>query len=123
MGQQKNAPRVKENEARAFGRMIRTGTRKLNTVAGLIRGKTAERALVDLEFCERRVAKEVRDVLHSAISNAENNFGLDPDSLIVAEASVGKAIRMKRFRARARGRASRIEKDFSNLTIVLRESA
>ncbi|NCC21015.1 MAG: 50S ribosomal protein L22 [Alphaproteobacteria bacterium] len=123
MGQTANAPRQAENEARAYGRNIRTSQRKLNLVAQMIRGKKAGRALVDLEFCERRIAHTVRKVLQSAIANAENNHGLDVDSLVVSEATVGKGIRMKRFRARARGRASRIEKDFSNLTIVVREDA
>jgi large subunit ribosomal protein L22 len=121
MGQASNPPRQAENEARALGRHIRTSTRKLNLVAQMIRGKRADRALTDLEFCERRVAGAVREVLQSAIANAENNYGLDVDNLVIAEASVGKSIRMKRFRARARGRANRIEKDFSNLTIVVRE--
>jgi large subunit ribosomal protein L22 len=121
MGQQANAPRVSENEARAYGRHIRTGQRKLNLVAQMIRGKKADKALVDLEFCQRRIAQDVRKVLEAAIANAENNHGLDVDNLVVLEATVGKSIRMRRFRARARGRASRIEKDFSNLTIVVKE--
>ncbi len=121
MGQQANALRTKENEARAFGRHIRTGTRKLNLVAQMIRGKNAGQALTDLEFCPRRIAGEVRSVLQSAIANAENNHGLDVDNLIVSEATVGKSIRMRRFRARARGRGARIHKDFSNLTIVVKE--
>lgn len=121
MGQQANAPRTADNEAIALGRNIRTGARKLNLVAQMIRGKKAEKALVDLEFCKRRIAQDVRKVLQAAIANAENNKGLDVDNLIVSEASVGKSIRMRRFRARAKGRASRIEKDFSNLTIVVRE--
>lgn len=121
MGQAANAPRTAENEARAYGRHLRTSQRKLNLVAQMIRGKKAERALVDLEFCERRIAQDVRKVLQSAVANAENNHGLDVDQLVVSEATVGKSLRMRRFRARARGRVGRIEKDFSNLTIVVRE--
>ncbi len=121
MGQQANESRTAENEARAFVKHLRTSPRKLNLVATMIRGKKAEKALTDLEFCERRIAHSVRKALQSAIANAENNHGLDVDNLVVSEAHVGKSIRMKRFRARARGRATRIHKDFSNLTIVVRE--
>ena len=121
MGQQANKPRVEENEAFAVGRHMRTSSRKLNLVAQMIRGKKADKALTDLEFCKRRIAQDVRKVLQSAIANAENNHGLDVDNLVVSEAMVGKSIRMKRFRPRARGRASRIHKDFSNLKIVVRE--
>lgn len=121
MGQQKNEKRVAENEARAYGKYFATSAQKLNLVAQTIRGKNAGRALVDLEFSKRRVAQDVRKLLQSAISNAENNHGLDVDRLVVSEASVGKTLKMKRFRARARGRAARIEKKFSNMTIVVRE--
>lgn len=93
----------------------------MNLVAQTIRGKNAGRALVDLEFSKRRVAVDVRKLLQSAIANAENNHGLDVDRLVVSEAHVGKTIRMKRFRARARGRAARIEKKYSNMTIVVKE--
>jgi large subunit ribosomal protein L22 len=110
-----------ENEAKAVGRMIRTSPQKLNLVAQLIRGKKAERALSDLTFSRRRVANDVKKVLESAIANAENNHNLDVDSLVVAEAYVGKNLVMKRFRARAKGRAARIIKPFSQLTIVVRE--
>ena len=110
-----------ENEAKAVGRMIRTSPQKLNLVAQLIRGKKAEQALNDLTFSQRRVAGEVKKVLQSAIANAENNHNLDVDSLIVSEAYVGKNLVMKRFRARAKGRAARILKPFSQLTIVVRE--
>jgi large subunit ribosomal protein L22 len=110
-----------DNEAKAVGRMIRTSPQKLNLVAQLIRGKKAERALSDLTFSRRRVANDVKKVLESAISNAENNHNLDVDSLVVAEAYVGKNLVMKRFRARAKGRAARIIKPFSQLTIVVRE--
>ena len=110
-----------ENEAKAVGRMIRTSPQKLNLVAQLIRGKKAEQALNDLTFSRRRVAGDVKKVLQSAIANAENNHNLDVDSLIVSEAYVGKNLVMKRFRARAKGRAARILKPFSQLTIVVRE--
>lgn len=121
MSKQANAPRVSENEARAFARHIRVSPQKLNLVATMIRGKPCSRALVDLEFSTRRIAKDVAKVLQSAIANAENNHQLDVDRLFVAEASVGKSIVMKRFRARARGRGARILKPFSNLTVVVRE--
>ena len=118
----KSAPRrVGETEARAFSRSMRVSPRKLNLMAQLIRGKTAEKALAALAFEKRRIAVEVRTVLESAIANAENNHQLDVDQLIVAEAYVGKSLLMKRFHARARGRAGAIEKPFSNLTIIVRE--
>jgi large subunit ribosomal protein L22 len=121
MGQSSNPRRVAENEARAKLRMIRISPIKLNLVAQLIRGKKAQRALDDLEFSRKRIAKDVRKVLWSAIQNAENNHGLDVDSLVVAEAYVGKNLVMKRYRARARGRGAKILKPFSELTIVVRE--
>ena len=122
MGQDKNERRVAENEARAFGRYFKTSPQKLNLVAQTIRGKTAARALVDLEFSKRRIAQDVRKLLQSAVANAENNHGLDVDRLVISEASVGKTHMMKRFRARARGRGARIEKRVSNMTIVVREA-
>ncbi|TGY87154.1 50S ribosomal protein L22 [Marinicauda algicola] len=121
MGQTTNPRRVAENEARAKQRMIRISPQKLNLVAQMIRGKSVERALNDLTFSRKRIAADVKKVLESAIANAENNHGLDIDSLVVAEAYVGKNIVMKRFRARARGRGARILKPFSELTIVVRE--
>ncbi len=121
MGQTANATRTNDNEARSFLKNLRTSPQKLNLVAQLIRGKVASRALTDLEFCNRRIANDVRKCLESAISNAENNHGLDVDRLVVSEAYVGKSLRMKRFRARARGRGTRILKDFSNLTIIVKE--
>jgi large subunit ribosomal protein L22 len=121
MGKASLQRQLPENEARAVGRMIRTSPQKLNLVAQLIRGKKAEQALNDLTFSQRRVASEVKKVLQSAIANAENNHNLDVDSLIVSEAYVGKNLVMKRFRARAKGRAARILKPFSQLTIVVRE--
>jgi large subunit ribosomal protein L22 len=121
MSKQANPPRVADNEARAVARMIRVSPQKLNLLAQLIRGKKVDRALADLEFSRKRIAHEVKKTLESAIANAENNHGLDVDDLVVAQAYVGKALVMKRFHARARGRASRIEKPFSNLTIIVRE--
>lgn len=121
MGQAKNEKRTKDNEARAYAKHLRTSAQKLNLVAQTIRGKNAGRALIDLEFSKRRIAQDVRKLLQSAVANAENNHGLDVDRLVVAEATVGKTLKMKRFRARARGRAARIEKPFSNLTIIVRE--
>ena len=121
MGQAANKSRREENAAIAKGRYIRGSMQKLNLVAQLIRGKDAGRALTDLEFSTRRMANEVKRVLEAAIANAENNHNLDVDRLYVAEASVGKTLMMKRFRARARGRAARIHKPFSNLTIVVKE--
>ena len=121
MSKQANPPRTADNEAKAVARMIRVSPQKLNLLAQLIRGKKVDRALADLEFSRKRIAHEVKKTLESAIANAENNHGLDVDDLIVAQAFVGKALVMKRFHARARGRASRIEKPFSNLTIIVRE--
>ena len=121
MGQKANPSRTGDNEVRAFGKYFRGSQQKLNLVAQTIRGKNAGRALIDLEFSKKRSAVEVCKLLQSAIANAENNHGLDVDRLVVSEAHVGKTIRMKRFRARARGRAARIEKKFSNMTIVVKE--
>ena len=120
----KPADRVlSDTEAKAFSASIRTSPRKLNLVAESIRGLKAEVALNALTFSKRRIAVEVRKVLQSAIANAENNHQLDVDRLYVAEAHVGKAMVMKRFAARARGRSTRIEKPFSNLTVIVRERA
>ena len=121
MGQKANPSRTSDNEARAFGKYFKTSPQKLNLVAQTIRGKNAGRALIDLEFSKRRVAQDVRKLLQSAIANAENNHGLDVDQLVVSEAHVGKEMGLKRFRARARGRAARIEKKVSNMTIVVKE--
>ena len=113
--------RYSDVEAMAKVRTLRTSARKLNLVAQSIRGLKVQRALNELEFSHKRIAKDVRKALYSAISNAENNHSLDIDSLVVAEAYVGKNLVMKRFSPRARGRASRIEKPFSEITIVVRE--
>jgi large subunit ribosomal protein L22 len=121
MGKPANLRRLKDNEAQAIGRMIRISPQKLNLAAEMIRGKKVERALADLSFSNRKAAADVKKVLESAVANAENNHDLDVDDLIVAEAFVGKNLVMKRFRARARGRASKIMKPFSQLTIVVRQ--
>ncbi|MGC6511249.1 MAG: 50S ribosomal protein L22 [Parvibaculales bacterium] len=121
MGKASTPRSLADNEAKAVGRMIRTSPQKLNLIAQLIRGKKAGAAVADLTFSRRRVAGDVKKVLESAISNAENNHNLDVDSLIVAEAFVGKNLVMKRFRPRAKGRAAKILKPFSQITIVVRE--
>ena len=121
MGKAANPSRIAENEAKASAPMIRTSPRKLNLVAQLIRNKDAARAVADLTFSKRRIAVEVKKVLQAAIANAENNHQLDVDKLYVASATVGRALVMKRFHARARGRGARVEKPFSNLTIIVRE--
>jgi large subunit ribosomal protein L22 len=121
MSKQARETRLGENEAMAVGRNIRVSPRKLGVVAGLIRGKRVEAALSELTFSKRRIAQDVRKVLQSAIANAENNHQLDVDRLVVAEASVGKGLVMRRFHARARGRGAPILKPFSHITIVVRE--
>jgi len=121
MGKSARERDLNENEAKAVARMIRVSPQKLNLVAQMIRGKKVASALADLEFSRKRISKEVRKCLESAIANAENNHDLDVDDLVVAEASVGKALVIKRFAARGRGRVGRIFKPFSNLTIVVRE--
>ena len=121
MGKQSAKRQLADNEAMALAAMLRGSPQKLNLVAASIRGMKVDKALNALSFNRRRNAIEVKKVLESAIANAENNHNLDVDSLIVAEATVGKALTMKRFRARARGRASKIVKPFSRLRIVVRE--
>ncbi|MCB2094350.1 MAG: 50S ribosomal protein L22 [Rhodobacteraceae bacterium] len=121
MSKEKNPRRVADNEAMAKSRMLRTSPQKLNLVAAMIRGKKVEKALVDLTFSKKRISDDVRKCLQSAIANAENNHGLDVDSLVVAEAYVGKNITLKRGRPRARGRFGKILKPFSELTILVRE--
>jgi len=123
MGKQANPRREADNEAKAVARMLRVSPQKLNLLAQLIRGKKVATALADLEFSRKRISTEVKKALESAIANAENNHDLDVDDLVVAEAWVGKDLVMKRFSPRARGRAGRIEKPFSNITIIVREVA
>ena len=121
MGKPKHKRRLREDEAIAVTRNLRISPQKLSLVAQSIRGRNAEAALSELTFSKRRIASDVKKTLQSAIANAENNHQLDVDRLYVAEATVGKSFVMKRFRPRARGRAGRIIKPFSNLTVVVRE--
>lgn len=121
MGKPGAERKLADTEAVAIARHLRLSPRKLNVVAGLIRGKNCDRALAELQFSRRRIAGEVRKVLQSAIANAENNHQLDVDRLFVAEASVGKTLVIKRWHPRARGRVGRIEKPFSQLRLVVRE--
>jgi large subunit ribosomal protein L22 len=121
MGKTSSPRRLADNEAMAMVRSLRISPQKLNLVARTIRGKEANAALADLTFSRRRIAKDVKKVLQSAVANAENNHQLDVDRLYVAEATVGKSLVMKRFRTKARGRMGRILKRFSRLTIVVRE--
>lgn len=123
MGKPKNERPVAENQAKAYAKFIDSSPYKLNLVAELIRGKKAEKALVDLDFSTKRTAKDVKKVLQSAIANAENNHNLDVDRLYVSEATVGKQMVIKRWMARGRGKAGSIQKFFSNLTIIVSEKA
>ncbi|MBX9747368.1 MAG: 50S ribosomal protein L22 [Hyphomonadaceae bacterium] len=119
----KNRRREASNEAKAVLRTLRISPQKLNLVAQSIRGLSAEKAVNELRFSQKRIAKDVLKCLKSAIDNAENNHSLDVDSLVVAQAHVGKNITMKRMHTRARGRGVRIEKLFSQITIVLRDTS
>jgi len=121
MSKKTHPRRLGDTEAKASMRTIQVTPRKVNLLAGLIRGKTAQAAKAELAFSRRRAAGEVLKVLDSAIANAENNHQLDVDKLYVAEASVGRAFALKRFHARARGRGARVQKMWSHLTIVVRE--
>ena len=121
MSKPKTKRALKDNEAKAVLRMLRGSGQKLNHVAASIRGKKVDKALAELTFSRKRIAGSVKKTLESAVANAENNHGLDPDSLVVAEAYVGDSLVMKRFMARGRGKSARVEKPFSNLTIVVRQ--
>ena len=121
MGKRARERDLADNEAKAVSKMLRVSPQKLNLVAQLIRGKKVASALADLEFSRKRIAKDVRKCLESAIANAENNHDLDVDDLVVAEAHVGKALVIKRFTPRGRSRVGRIFKPFSHLTIVVRQ--
>ncbi len=121
MGKKSRERQLADNEARAVTKQLRTSPQKLNLLAGMIRGKKVETALADLTFSRRRIAKDVKKTLQSAIANAENNHDLDVDELIVSEAFVGKNLVMKRWKPRARGRVGKILKPFSQLTIVVKE--
>jgi len=120
MGKRSRERVLKDTEAKAVLRSLRVSPQKLNDVAAMIRGKKVDRALAELTFSRKRVSLDVKKTLQSAIANAENNHSLDVDSLVVSEAFVGKGLVMKRFSPRARGRAGRITKPFSQLTIVVR---
>ena len=121
MSKKASERRLADNEAQAVARVLRTSPRKLNLVCQSIRGRSAEEALAQLTFSKRRIARDVKKTLQSAIANAENNHQLDVDRLYVAEATVGRSFVMKRFRARARGRVGRLLKPWSRLTLVVRE--
>jgi large subunit ribosomal protein L22 len=122
MGKPKTKRALKDNEAKAVLRLLKTSGQKLNLVAQMIRGKKVDKALAELTFSRKRIAGPVKKTLESAVANAENNHGLDPDSLVVAEAYVGDGLVMKRFLARGRGHSARLERTFSNLTIVVRQA-
>jgi len=121
MSKPKSPRKVGDREALAVATSIRGSAYKLNLVAGLIRGRKVGEALNILQFSTKAMAVDVRKVLASAVANAENNHNLDVDALVVKEASVGKALMMKRFTPRARGRAAQIQKPFSRLRVVVRE--
>ncbi len=121
MSKPKRERGLEDTEAQAITRNIRVSPRKLNLVAGLIRGRSAQDAVATLTFSKRRIAQTVKKTLESAIANAENNHRLDVDQLVVSRAEVGRAVVMKRFHARGRGRSSRVEKWFSHLKIVVAE--
>ena len=123
MSKKKRERVLSDTEAKAVARMLRISPQKLNLLAQLIRGKKVATALAELEFSRKRMARDVRKCLESAIANAENNHDLDVDELVVAHAHVGKALVLKRFQPRGRGRMGRILKPFANLTIVVREGA
>ena len=121
MGKPQRERTLAENEARAVTKLLRVSPQKLNLLAQLIRGKKVDKALADLTFSRKRIARDVKKTLESAIANAENNHDLDVDALIVSEAYVGKGLVMKRLKASARGRASRIEKPFAQITVIVRQ--
>jgi len=121
MGKSSKPRKLADNEAQAVTRLMRVSPQKLNLVAASIRGKKVDKALADLTFSRKRIAAEVKKTLESAIANAENNHDLDVDDLVVSQAYVGKNLVMKRWRARARGRVGRIEKPFSQLTVIVKQ--
>ncbi|HEY8263986.1 MAG TPA: 50S ribosomal protein L22 [Methyloceanibacter sp.] len=123
MGKAKRERALSENEARAVTKLLRVSPQKLNLLAQLIRGKKVDRALADLTFSRKRIAKDVKKTLQSAIANAENNHDLDVDALVVSEAYVGKKLVLKRMRTRARGRGAAILKPFAQITVVVRQVA
>ena len=122
MSKEKNSRRLDSNEASAKLRMLKTSCQKLNLLARLIRNKSVAQAINELTFSKKRIAKDVKKCLQSAVANAENNHGLDVDELVVSEAYVGKNLVMKRGRPRARGRFGKILKPFSQITIVVKQN-
>ncbi len=123
MGKPKRERSLSDSEAQAVARNLRVSPRKLNLVAGLIRGKPVDTAIADLEFSRKRIAQDVKKCVMSAVANAENNHGLDVNELVVSEAFVGKNLIMRRFAARGRGRSSSIVKPFSQITVIVRQKA
>lgn len=121
MGKAKKERALPEDQAKAVTRLLRISPQKLNLLAQLIRGKKVDAALADLTFSRKRIAREVKKTLESAIANAENNHDLDVDALVVSQAFVGKNLVMKRWKPRARGRVGRIIKPFSQLTVVVKQ--
>src|SRR6478672_6323853 len=123
MGKRQRERDLEDNEAKAVSKMLRISPQKLNLVAQMIRGKKVESALADLEFSRKRIAKDVRKCVMSAVANAENNHGLDVNELVVSQAYVGKNLVIRRFHARGRGRMSAIQKPFSQLTVIVKEKS
>ena len=111
--------KIKENIVKSVNKNVRSSTRKISLILKSIVGKKVDHALRDLTFANQRISKEIKKTIHSAVANAENNFQYDIDNLFVKEAYCGKGIVMKRFRPRAKGRASPIKKPYSNVTIIL----
>ena len=122
MSKKKNTKENKDKLVKSINKNVRSSTRKLNPILKALVGKKVDIALRDLTFSEKRISKDIRKTISSAVANAENNFQYDIDKLIVKEAYCGKQIVMKRFRPRAKGRASPILKPYSNVTIILSES-
>ena len=122
MGKKKKIDKLKENTVKSVNNGIRSSVRKLNPILRSIVGKKVDVAIRDLQFSEKRITRDVRKTISSAVANAENNFQYDIDNLVVKEAYCGKKIIMKRFRPRAKGRAARIIKRYSSVTIILTEA-
>jgi large subunit ribosomal protein L22 len=123
MGKTKRERVLSDSEAKAVARNLRVSPQKLNLVAQMIRGKKVDSALADLEFSRKRIAKDVRKCVMSAVANAENNHGLDVNDLVVSQAYVGKNLVIRRFHARGRGRMNKVEKPFAQLTVVVKQQA
>ena len=121
MSKKKKNKNIKEKTVKSINKNVRSSVRKLNPILKAIVGKKVDIAMMDLAFSEKRISKDIKKTISSAIANAENNHQYDIDNLIIKEAYCGKQIVMKRFRARAKGRAAPILKPYSNVTIVLSE--